>query len=180
MTCIVGYRDESGIWMGGDSAGVAGWEMDVRTDPKVFLNGPFLMGFTSSFRMGDILRYSFKPPERQVDTNAYMRTTFIDAVRAALGEGGYRRKVNEEERGGGFLVGYEGRLFEVCCDFQVGEPQDPYQAVGCGGATARGAMFAQMPYDIPPRSMIHTALSAAERCSAGVRRPFRILHQGVK
>lgn len=64
MTCIVGLVDKGSIYMGGDSAGVAGLSVTTRADEKVFLNGPFIMGFTTSFRMGQILRYKFVPPDQ--------------------------------------------------------------------------------------------------------------------
>ena len=63
MTAIVAIRQDNTVYMGGDSAGVAGLKITIRKDPKVFINGNFLMGFTTSFRMGQLLQYSFKPPE---------------------------------------------------------------------------------------------------------------------
>jgi hypothetical protein len=53
MTCIVGLVDGGRVWLGGDSAGVSGWDLTVRADRKVFRNGPYVMGFTTSFRMAN-------------------------------------------------------------------------------------------------------------------------------
>ena len=39
MTCIVGIADGAKVWIGGDSAGVAGWSLTVRADEKVFAVG---------------------------------------------------------------------------------------------------------------------------------------------
>ena len=64
MTCIVGLIDGNRVWMGGDSAGVSGLDITVRSDPKVFRNGDFLIGFTSSFRMGQLLAFRLRPPPR--------------------------------------------------------------------------------------------------------------------
>ena len=74
MTCIVGLVHEGVVYIGGDSAGVAGLSLTVRADEKVFQNGEFLMGFTTSFRMGQLLRYSLKPPcsYPDDDINQYM------------------------------------------------------------------------------------------------------------
>jgi hypothetical protein len=55
MTCIVGLRQGGKVFIGGDSAGISGWDVTVRADPKVFLSGPYAMGFTSSFRLGQLL-----------------------------------------------------------------------------------------------------------------------------
>ena len=175
MTCIVGLVDNGNVYIGGDSAGVAGLNLTVRADEKVFRNGPFLMGFTSSFRMGQLLRYAFKPPlhDPEMDVDRYMATVFIDAVRQCLKDGGYAKKTNEEESGGNFLVGYQGQLFEIDDDYQVAKPLDGYVAVGCGAQIARGAMFASE--ERQPETRVLMALDAAERFSAGVRRPFLLM-----
>jgi hypothetical protein len=52
VTAIVGLVHEGTVYIGGDSAGVSGYSMTVRADAKVFTVGPYLLGFTTSFRMG--------------------------------------------------------------------------------------------------------------------------------
>jgi hypothetical protein len=160
--------------MGGDSAGVAGLSLTVRADTKVFKNGPMIFGFTSSFRMGDLLRYSLVVPDHdpRIEDRKFMTTTFINAVRDCLKNGGFAKKENEVERGGMFLVGYKGALYTIGGDYQVGVPADGYEAVGCGCEIAQGAMFAGT--QLTGRARIEVALQAAERWSAGVRGPFHI------
>jgi ATP-dependent protease HslVU (ClpYQ) peptidase subunit len=175
MTCIAGIVAKDGsVIIGGDSAGVAGLDMSVRKDAKVFRCDGFLYGFTTSFRMGQILRYSFKPPDHdpRVDTDTYLRTEWIDAVRKALEAGGFAKKSNGEETGGMFLLGYRGRLFQVESDYQIGEDVAPYAAVGCGYAFAKGAMFATQHSDLAEIARVRLALECAESHSAGVRGPF--------
>jgi len=174
MTCIVGLVDDGKVYIGGDSAGVAGYEITVRADRKVFKNSEFLMGCTGSFRMGQLLRYRFIPPKRHpsVDIYEYMVTDFIDIVRDCLKAGGFAKKKEEEEIGGTFLVGYQGKLFVIWDDYQVGEPVDPFEAVGCGRDIALGVMYATR--DRPPKERIKIALEAAERFSGGVCGPFVI------
>jgi hypothetical protein len=87
MTCIAGIAQGGKVYIGGDSAGVAGnSQLDVRTDRKVFLSGDFVMGFTTSFRMGQLIQYAFTPPKRHPDKDvmAYMVTEFVDGLRACL------------------------------------------------------------------------------------------------
>jgi hypothetical protein len=173
MTAVVGLVHAGAIHIGGDSAGVgSGWGLTVRADPKVFRNGPYLFGFTSSFRMGQLLRYAFDVPAPDGDVERFMSTTFIDAVRSCLKEGGWAKKESEREEGGNFLVGVAGRLFEVCSDFQVCEPIVGYAAVGCGYQLALGALYATARTRMAPARRIEIALRAAERFSAGVRGPF--------
>src|SRR4051812_42965869 len=111
MTAIVGLVHDGTVHIGGDSAGGGGYSLTIRADAKVFTNGPYVMGFTSSFRMGQLLHHALKPPEPDGDLEAFMTTTFIDAVRECLKTGGWAAKENEREEGGVFLVGVHGRLF---------------------------------------------------------------------
>lgn len=175
MTCIVGLVHEGTVYMGGDSAAVEGYNVSLSVMPKVFINGPFVMGYTSSFRMGQLLQYAFNPPERGLsqDVYAYMVTTFINTARECFKSGGYGRKHSEEEEGGQFLVGYCGRLFTVEADYQVHESATGYDAVGCGSPYALGAVHALE--GATPRERIKAALKAAEHFSAGVRGPFTVL-----
>ena len=180
MTCIAALVENGVITMGGDSAGVAGYQLHVRSDPKVFRNGDFLIGCTSSFRMTQVLRFQVKPPEHPrkhddgswLDAYEYMVRYFIEECRKEFKDHGSMRIENNEEEGGCFLVGYRGRLFYVDSDFQVGELHDPFAAVGCGMDVAHGALYALQGSDLEPEAKVLKALEAAERFSAGVRRPF--------
>jgi len=187
MTCIVGYIDRANdtVHLGGDSAGVAGLSITIRKDPKVFKNGPFIMGFTTSFRMGQLLMSSkFKPPKQKKSQNDYefMVTDFIDEVRRCFKDGGYIQKFDDgDEKGGTFLVGYKGELYEIDSDFQVGIPADEYSSVGCGEDLAKGAMFtlSQLEIDgITPEEILGTALNAASHFSGGVEPPYTHVAMG--
>lgn len=175
MTAVVGLVRNGRVHLGADSAGVAGWSMTVRADEKVFRNGPYVMGFTTSFRMGQLLRYGFAAPLPTGDLAAFMTTTFIDAVRDCLKTGGWATKSSEQESGGNFLVGVGGRLFEIGSDYQVGEPVDGYAAVGCGFEIALGSLHTSGLADWPVKKRIRAALEAAERFSAGVRGPYAFI-----
>lgn len=178
MTCIVAVKKDGVVYMGADSAGVGGYSMRVRSDPKIYRNGKFLFGFTTSFRMGQLLAYSFVPPTHYGDEGTiekFMATKFVDAVRKCLKDGGFARKDSEEERGGVFLVGYEGRIFRIDCDYQVGESAHDFEAVGCGEDIAMGALWAMSKRGVTPELQVRTALHAAEQFSAGVRGPFLLM-----
>lgn len=175
MTCIVGVADRGRVVIGGDSAGVAGWSLTVRADRKVFRNGAYILGFTSSFRMGQLLRYAFQPPEPpDWDVYKFMATGFVDAVRKCLKDGGYAETNNGVEKGGHFLVGYGPHLFQVEGDYQVAVAEDGYAAVGCGQDVAVGSLYATKDIGLPPEARVKLALQASERHNAGVRGPFHI------
>lgn len=175
MTCIVGVEHEGRVWMGGDSAGVSGWLHHQRTDAKVFRRGPFIMGFTTSFRMGQLLRYTLDatPQQKAQGDHEYLATTFVDAVRRCLKDGGFAKLEAAQEEGGDFLVGYRGHLYQVCSDYQVASNSAGFDSVGCGREIALGALH--VTEGQPPRRRVATALEAATRFSAGVSAPFHII-----
>jgi ATP-dependent protease HslVU (ClpYQ) peptidase subunit len=173
MTCIAGFVENGVVWMGADSAGVAGYALTVRADQKLFRNGPMLFGFTSSFRMGQLLRHALEVPEQspKLSVEKYMSTVFVDAVRECLKSHGWASKEKEQESGGTFLVAYRGRLFSIQDDYQVAEAADGMDACGCGQDVARGALYATAGAESGCARM-QRVLAIAERCSAGVRQPF--------
>lgn len=184
MTCIVALKDGGRVYMGADSAGVGGWyRKSSRMDPKIYRVGAMLIGFTTSFRMGQLLGYSLTLPHHHADVaiEKYMATAFIDAVRHCLKTGGWAEKDKEVERGGDFLVGYHGRIFHVASDYQVGEREEGFDAVGCGFDLALGSLYtsamvkdADVGGPANPRERVTVALEAAAAFSAGVHPPFRI------
>ncbi len=177
MTAIAGFTDGKKVWIGGDSAGVAGYSIRTRTDAKVFKNGEMVMGFTTSFRMGQILQHHLTPPtplEGQ-DPYAYMVKQFIPAVKSSLRNHGFEKNTLGRDEGGTFLVGYRGKIYEVSDDYQVGTLAQNYHACGCGRELAMGALYALDFYDMSPEERITTALEAAAEFSAGVKPPFTIL-----
>lgn len=183
MTCIVGYIDKENrkIIMGGDSAGVSGLDVRIRKDPKVFILKDMIIGYTSSFRMGQLLRFKLVVPENfRDDIYEYMCTDFIDAVRKCFKENGYTTIKDNTEEVGTFLVGYKGRLFKIENDLQVAEVTDNYDACGCGQSYALGALkvldfYSRERYDIS--EIIKISLEIATAFSGGVRPPYTILEQ---
>jgi len=179
-TCIVGLVHSSKVYIGGDSAGVNSWLLAIRKrfDPKVFKNGEMIFGFTTSFRMGQILRYSLTPPKPMEgqDDYEYLCTTFINEVRKCLGTEGFKKTKDGVEYGGTFLLGYRGRLYQIESDFQVGRILNNYDACGCGEEYALGALKA-MESIVPrePWKIVVKALQAAEEFSAGVSAPFKVI-----
>ena len=107
MTCIAAVTDGNKIVIGGDSAGVGGLSLTVRRDKKVFKRADksgteWVFGFTSSFRMGELIQYELKLPEiteeDREDLYAFMVKKFIPKLRKCLKKGGYARNKSGEER----------------------------------------------------------------------------------
>lgn len=173
MTCIAGIATEQGVTIGGDSAGVGGLSLTIRADSKVFRTGAYVMGFTTSFRMGQILRYSLDPREPDCwDVDRFMATTFVDRVRDCLRDAGWLGQRDQRDEGGTFLVGTGTHLYAVYGDFQIERAADEYNAVGCGAEIAKGSLHSTVDRDLAPVERIEKALAAAAHHSAGVCAPF--------
>lgn len=201
MTCVVGYADGGKVWIGADSLSGAedGWHVEIRRTPKVFgvrLGGgapggeTLVVGFTSSWRMGQILQTAEEvamlalPDARGGDWTLWrwMVTAFAESARAALKRGGYVQVKDAREDAGEFLAGVRGRLFYVGSDFQVVEPLRQYAAVGAGARVALGALYGIDEAHaragvgpMPPEARVRMALEAAQEFNGGVRGPFTIL-----
>lgn len=181
MTCIVALKDKNKIYIGGDSAAMSGLSVNVRTDSKVFNNGKFLMGFAGSYRMGQIMRFHFKPPKHDAGKPdyEYMCVDFIKKMQKtfeANGLDGYNKRT-ERETCGQMLVAYHGECYEIYEDYQVGIVADPYNAIGCGSDLSIGALYAlhNTPNKLSPKEKVTIALNAASAYNGGVLPPYVIL-----
>jgi len=181
MTCIVGIAHEGKIILGADSAGVGGWDLRIRKDRKVFLNGGLIIGGTSSFRMLQLLQFNLSPPaivEGQQPFE-YAVKALVPAIRETLKSGGYATTVNGRDEGGVFIVGFRGSLFTIHSDFQVAECIDDITAVGCGESYAMGAMHALRGV-ADPMARLQAGLDAAVTFSTGVAGPFHFVELPAK
>jgi ATP-dependent protease HslVU (ClpYQ) peptidase subunit len=173
MTAIAGIAHNGAVWIGGDSAGAAGHSVTVRLDRKVFRNGTMLFGFTHSFRTCQLFQYALTVPDHdpRIDTHRWLCTAFVDAARQCLKDGGYAATESGVETGTVCLIGYQGNLYSLQSDWQVGQSADNYDAVGCGSDIALGALHATTG---TPVKRITAALEAAAHHSGWVAPPFII------
>lgn len=187
MTCIVGMLNPNGgnVIIGGDSAAVSGIDVQLEKQPKVFQNGDFIFGCTTSFRMIQLLKFQFEPPviekggpgfsiskQGDIDIYAYMCTKFVDEIRNVFKAGGILNTQNGMDNGGTFLVAYKERLFRIHSDFYVMETVDGFDSVGCGEQYALGALKNLADVDIPVQEKLEKALQTAAHFSGGVVAPF--------
>src|SRR5579875_613581 len=98
MTAIAGFvHHDKSVWIGGDSAAtIGGSQRQIRSDPKVFQRGDYVFGVAGSFRVMQLVRFSLQIPERQIfqDEFEYMATSFVDALRDCLKDGGAAKEVD--------------------------------------------------------------------------------------
>jgi ATP-dependent protease HslVU (ClpYQ) peptidase subunit len=182
MTCIVGLVHNGVTYIGGDSLGSNGYSKTVRLDKKIFKlkdTDNAILGYTSSFRMGQLLMYAKGLIDSRDEPNIdheYLVTKFIPNVIGTFENGGYGRNNSGEKSGGEFLFGYKNKLYKIESDYQVAESIDKYDACGSGEDYALGSLFTTEELGLTPEERIHTALLAASKFSCGVQAPFYILN----
>lgn len=178
MTCIVGFKREGDVFIGGDSAATDGnLGIRVRADEKVFRKDDMIFGVTGSVRLMQLLRYSFIPPNQAVgqDDFGYLCSSWIGGLSKCLQDNGCSKiENNAVEMPGEFLLGFNSNLYHVYADMQVAVNSLPYDACGCASDYALGVMAAVNDGDMEPEEKITKALEVAEAFSAGVRGPFII------
>ena len=180
MTCIIGLKHEDKVYIGYDSLGSNGYSGNIRKDRKAFKlkdNNEAIIGFTSSYRMGQLLMYSDELINKEEEINhEYMVTKFIPKIIDIFKGGKYSRNDNGEESGGIFLLAHKNNLFKIESDFQVAEYMDKYLACGCGEDFALGSLYTTEKINMSPIERIHVALQVASKHSVGVAPPFYIIN----
>jgi hypothetical protein len=185
MTCVVGIKTSEGVYIGGDSAMTNDYGLQtILTSSKVFpvVNDQgtrILLGCTTSGRMMQLLQYELElPPYEGEDVMAYLVVGLVNAVRDCLKAGGFATMEDGREEGGSFLIGFEGRLFEMQSDYQINEPTSGYEAIGVGAQLALGALY--VTPNLPPEQRIENALLAASFHNAYVKPPYFISRLGLE
>lgn len=174
MTCIAGIAHNGKVYIGADSIASDGYSRTIIATPKVFRRGEFLIGYTSSFRMGQILQHHLdvRPQQENEGNDAYIVVAFVEAVRECLKTHGFATVNNSYETGGSFLVGYRGALYSIQDEYQMVRSANGMDACGAGEQYALAALVA-LP-ELLPEVRIRRALEISAELCALVSAPFHI------
>lgn len=179
MTCVVALEKDGVIWMGADSAAFRNDEINIRTDPKVFKVDNFLFGFSGSFRVGQLIRYAFRPPKntRQRSDMEYMVVDFVDSLKLLLEEKGVLLKDGTgDSHDSEIVVGFHKKIYVIESDFNVSIRNENYAVSGSGAAYALGALYIlNLNQSMGPEEKIELALRASVEYCPSVRLPFVIM-----
>ena len=172
MTCIVGYVEQNVSWIVGDSAACDATDntMRVRQDPKVFRNGSMIIGYSGSFRVGQVMRYELKLPSRPngMEPFEYMVTRFVSTLKKCVEKHGISKEMEETQA----LVGYAGQLFCIESDLQVAMNNNHFEAIGMGRLLAIGSMHTTSKLKIETQKRLLLAITSASEFSHTVSPPF--------
>lgn len=184
MTCIIAKVHYGKVHMIGDCMGSDGFIKNIYTKTsKVFNVGDFIIGYTSSFRMGQILQYSWIPPVRVIgdeDDDRYLFKSVIDSIKQCFENNGFGSKDSDTFKAGNFLIGWHGRLFEMQANMSLMEVED-FASVGSGCYHAIAAMKTMQHLDVfqdDPLKFLETALTVASSSVEGVSEEYTYVYEG--
>jgi len=184
MTCIAGFIKNGTTYIGGDSLGSNGYTGSVYKNKKVFHidnNKNIIVGYTSSFRMGQLLQYSSGLFDELTilknDMNEkYMVNKFVPNLQKLFSGGGFEEVKSGAKVGGTFLIGIKDRLYEVQNDYSVLESAIGYTACGSGEDFAKSSLYMSDGMDITPAERMRMALKTASKFAVGVAPPFYMVN----
>jgi ATP-dependent protease HslVU (ClpYQ) peptidase subunit len=169
MSCVIGIIDDGKIYMGADSYATTG-EGEIRPviANKLFFNRDYLIGYTGSVRGGQVLMPGrFDPPPKIED--------MPDTIRDHLYSKGCVMDSEEhgQIQGCNFLIGFQGKIYEILIDFQLNETRGSCNAIGAGSTFAFGSLYTtSFAKNITPHGRIMMALNAASFYTTTCGPPF--------
>jgi len=168
MTCVVALHHEGKVYLGADSSAVENGGISTRIEPKIFKKGKFLMGYCNSFRFGQVVEYYFNPPKsKSSNIMEYMVCQFVPELISVT------KYHDVEENTSSLIIAYEGKIFYIDSDWQVGWDTTDYHAIGSGADVAMGSLYSTEGQQ--PLERLRIALEASEKFSTTVSRPFNYM-----
>lgn len=149
MTCIVALTDGKDVHMAGDLMAHNGFTGNVLDKSKVFIKEGFIVGYTTSFRMGQILEYAWTPPSKKESQteDSYIYIDIVNSFREVFSQNGYGNKDGIEDHSGEFIFGYKGRLFLHQQNYSILE-SNSFVATGSGGYHAEAAIATMLKHGV--------------------------------
>jgi hypothetical protein len=149
MTCIVGVVENKRAYISSDSGAISNISRLTNVE-KVFKVSNLVIGYTTSFRMGQLLKYSIVYPEiknAEQFNIEFVINEIIPKIRECFKVNGFLSINNSVEEGGEFLISSFGKIFCIESDFQVQEFNDGIYTCGSGGNIALAVMKALKEID---------------------------------
>lgn len=180
MTCIVAIEQNGTVIMGGDRLGSNGHTGAPVSESKVFTKSGVTIGYTSSFRMGQLLQYALTIPViPEEDLDKWVAVDLMQAIRAVYSENGWDETSNGKASGGSFLLAVKGRCYEIQSDYSFIRQISGEYAVGSGKDYALGSLRSTRGRMTASKRIIESLETAAEYV-VSVSAPFDVIDTGQK
>lgn len=176
MTCIVAVEENGRVVIGGDRMGSNSHTGSSVSHSKVFNVGEITIGYTSSFRMGQLLQYALEVPEIEdgTDIDKWVSINLMQAIRKAYKDNGWDKEKDGEATNGSFLLVAKNRVYEIQTDYSYIRNISGEYAIGSGADYALGSLRSTRG-KMPIEARVIESLESAAEYVLSVAAPFDIL-----
>jgi ATP-dependent protease HslVU (ClpYQ) peptidase subunit len=168
MTCCVVYKEDNKIYLAGDKQGSNGNTKRRYKHPKVFKNGKFHFGYTTSFRLGQLLEHHWEAPEKRPSQteDTYIFVSVLNSIKRLFKEDDFDKDGN---CGGTFIMVYNNRMFVIYSDYQFVEIDD-FAAIGCGEDEAEAVLYTldMIDNNLNPEDKLKLAIEVSSFRKCGI------------
>jgi len=168
MSTVIGLVDNGKVWMGADSfATTKGGERRRMICNKLFTNGPYLIGYIGSVRVGQVVRPEFFTAPKKISDFPDELMTQFEKKKCLAVDSDTQCSIHESN----FLIATtEGKLYEILVDFQMNEIED-FTSIGSGSDYALGSLYTTRDWSSPKKRIL-TALKIAAVYDMSTGPPF--------
>lgn len=181
MTTLIGIQGKSWALLGADTRVTSEGTIYrmPKSQSKIVAIEDVVIASAGDVRGANILQHGLKIPKVTAKSDEHFVTSFlIPAIRQAFSDAGYEKTsdgVSSHETE--FLVAYNGRIYEIDCDYSWVQDARNIYALGSGGAIAIGALATMVGDSITKteaRKWALKALDVASQYNADTAPPFHI------
>ena len=183
MTCIVGIEKGGRVYLAGDIQGTGGNSKVVHTQPKVYKVGDMVVGFSGSYRFGQIIENYLKDPfvpDKNASVYKWLVQAVVPQIIEILDDHGYYGSDDEEGStgivGGNCLIGVRDELWELQDDFSLLRSTRGYMAIGSGCEYALAATEALRTRVKSPDKLLKDVLSITSIHCPSVGKDAVVIH----
>jgi ATP-dependent protease HslVU (ClpYQ) peptidase subunit len=165
MTIIAGVVADGRVYLAADSFSAEGARRVRQTEPKVWRDGPCVVGVSGSLRLAQIVRYHMSFADLSGGALAWLLREYIPLLKTVTAElGGLEKDDETTYLGGDILIGYRDVMFWIDSECSVVPIATAYTAIGSGAPYALGALWGGdwVGNDTPARTRLTQAVKAAQ------------------
>lgn len=171
MTCIIAIEQNNQVLIGADRMGSSSYAGEPVAFAKCFKNGPLIIGYSGSFRAGQILQYGLEVPPLTNNLDKWVAIDLPIAIRKAFKDNEWLETTDGKAVGAPILIAVQGRCYQMQTDFSFLRSLSGEYAIGSGQDFAMGSLRSTRG-KMPPKRRIIEALDTASEYVLSVAPPY--------
>jgi ATP-dependent protease HslVU (ClpYQ) peptidase subunit len=165
MTIIAGVVADGRVYLAADSCSADGTRRVRQTEPKVWRDGPCVVGVSGSHRLAQVVCYHTSFADLNGGALAWLLREYIPRLKQVTAElGGTEKDGDTTFLDGDIIIGYRDVLFWIDSECSVVPIATAFAAIGSGAPYALGALWGSnwVGNDTPTRTRLTQAVKAAQ------------------